>query len=508
MMRGTLSGASALGGSISASGGLGGALSADNGRRSVQAFDTVADMQAAANLFAGMVAHTNGFHTSGDGGAAYYTISASGTANGMDVLALQNSLYATLMVTEPYVMPEQFGAKGDGTTDDSAAIQQAIDSTEDRGASVLFSRKTYAMASAIAISTPIFLDLNGATLKYTGANTTTFIGYHFDSDGMSGSEYGIVNGTLDGNSKCDVVLHVSGGKRIQLGNVRVVAPLVVGIKIDNANDAVWEMNAHDLAVNGVNSGGIATYCIQISAGVTDSFFERVVVSNASNAWLFTNAASNHFSNVHGYAYPTSNHPTNGMVLGGNNNIFENIVIDSAYQLGIRSNGTSNVFRNIELLNFVAESDRIGISDYEYNTYDTIIANADCDTVIQSAAQNFISVRNFINYGRPARDLVFTQNKLPWTFDIDLQSSRATTKFMANFEHRNKYAATNVETVISLPIPVRDILSYEVYVVQKTVSGRGGHPYTLNNGTDSIGITFYGDTDETVGFDLFVKPHRW
>lgn len=60
----------------------------------VQAFDTVADMQAATYLTAGMVCHTNGFHTAGDGGAAFYTISASGTANGMDVLALQGGLYA------------------------------------------------------------------------------------------------------------------------------------------------------------------------------------------------------------------------------------------------------------------------------------------------------------------------------------------------------------------------------------------------------------------------------
>ena len=57
--------------------------------RLVYAFDTVADMQAATYLEDGMTCHTNGFHASGDGGAAYYTVSTSGD------IALQGGLYAS-----------------------------------------------------------------------------------------------------------------------------------------------------------------------------------------------------------------------------------------------------------------------------------------------------------------------------------------------------------------------------------------------------------------------------
>lgn len=101
-------------------------------KRPVQTFETVAAMQAAEWLKTGMTCHTNGFHASGDGGAAYYTVSTSGTANGMDVLALQGGMFATLVVTKPYVTPEQFGAYGDGTHDDTAAIQAAINSDTER----------------------------------------------------------------------------------------------------------------------------------------------------------------------------------------------------------------------------------------------------------------------------------------------------------------------------------------------------------------------------------------
>lgn len=57
--------------------------------RPVQAFDTVAAMQAATYLEAGMTCHTNGNATVGDGGAAYYKVAASGD------IALQGGLYAT-----------------------------------------------------------------------------------------------------------------------------------------------------------------------------------------------------------------------------------------------------------------------------------------------------------------------------------------------------------------------------------------------------------------------------
>lgn len=93
--------------------------------RPVNAFDTVADMQSATYLEDGMTCHTNGFHTSGDGGAAYYTVSTSGTANGMDVLALQGGLFATLVIRK-LARPEQFGARAGGTVDCTSAFNRCL----------------------------------------------------------------------------------------------------------------------------------------------------------------------------------------------------------------------------------------------------------------------------------------------------------------------------------------------------------------------------------------------
>lgn len=64
----------------------------------------------AANLSVGDYFETNGFHTSGDGGAARYVVSSSGTANGMDIVQLATGKLAVLQINQNREMyPEQFG---------------------------------------------------------------------------------------------------------------------------------------------------------------------------------------------------------------------------------------------------------------------------------------------------------------------------------------------------------------------------------------------------------------
>lgn len=89
-------------------------------------FDTVADMKLATNLVNGSYARTLGFHSVGDGGGAYYTISNTGTANEMDTIAVENDLYAHLLPSISHLTPEMFGAYGDGTHDDTASVKRAL----------------------------------------------------------------------------------------------------------------------------------------------------------------------------------------------------------------------------------------------------------------------------------------------------------------------------------------------------------------------------------------------
>ena len=87
-------------------------------------FDTVADMKLATNLVAGSYAQTLGFRTINDGGGALYYITDTGTANEMDVIAIDD-LYANLVLPD-IITPEMVGAYGNGTNDDTNYLQRAI----------------------------------------------------------------------------------------------------------------------------------------------------------------------------------------------------------------------------------------------------------------------------------------------------------------------------------------------------------------------------------------------
>lgn len=79
-------------------------------------FPTVRDMQNASYLQIGNLCRTLGYHRQGDGGGAYYVI--SGTTTDVQV----GSYYASFIDAYNEVTPEMFGARGDGTSDDTSAL--------------------------------------------------------------------------------------------------------------------------------------------------------------------------------------------------------------------------------------------------------------------------------------------------------------------------------------------------------------------------------------------------
>lgn len=77
-------------------------------------------------LSVGMFFETNGFHTTGDGGAARYVVSSTGTANGKNVVQIDTGKYAVLQVGD-WILPEQLGYQQDYSRNDVVPyIQHAI----------------------------------------------------------------------------------------------------------------------------------------------------------------------------------------------------------------------------------------------------------------------------------------------------------------------------------------------------------------------------------------------
>lgn len=126
-------------------------------------FNTVEDLKS-ASLKEGETCLTLGYRSVNDGGAAAYKIEYDPAAvedKGMvHYLHTSDTLRAKLIV-EDYIVPEQFGAYGNGNNDDISAITKAIKS----GFSVKFvSNHKYKISSPIELFSDTILDFNGCTL--------------------------------------------------------------------------------------------------------------------------------------------------------------------------------------------------------------------------------------------------------------------------------------------------------------------------------------------------------
>ena len=143
----------------------------------VKEYATVAAMKAATNIAVGATVITQGYSEANDGGRAVYRIVAAGTgtADGGFYHDLTGITGQAQLLHNGRVFIKQFGAVGDGVTDDTAALNLPFVSGAPAGLVVeLEGTDTYLHSGRISItSTNPTIVGNGATIKRDAAFETT-----------------------------------------------------------------------------------------------------------------------------------------------------------------------------------------------------------------------------------------------------------------------------------------------------------------------------------------------
>lgn len=184
-----------------------------------------------------------------------------------NVIAQINAIGTTvsdLQRSKFYVTPEDYGAAGDGVTDDTAAFAAAIASGNDVQC---FGDKTY-IVNELDITDTVHLYGNGATLK---ASVTC--DYVIKLDSSTNIYHGIVDGfVIDGNFLATACIDLRMF-RVVISNCYLNSPALTGYGIYAANGNTGGARLYSLFGNGGDKQNTATMLYIHSADINASMID-------------------------------------------------------------------------------------------------------------------------------------------------------------------------------------------------------------------------------------------
>lgn len=348
-----------------------------------------ADALINSGIKAGALAYIEGYYAPGDGGANLYIT----TDNYNDIIGANfyitlsgSNKWAIPIILTPFVTPEMFGAKGDGTTDDSGAINNAFSFDKN----IIFAKKkTYLISANINSVSNINVDFNNSTILFD----TSFASWRIN--GIGHACY--INGNFEAvttvtNHKA---IDITGSDFITVENMNIINFGGDGVYINdsdhiNINNCIASDNqinffafesTNIIFEKCVSNGGTFKYNCQLKS-CTDSAFIDCIVNNGTENSIFINTQStsenpnpvisarnrviNCAINNHGDGWtPGGGGVFSALFIQGEDCAVDGLTVNGTYYDGLRCNANRLNISNV-VINNVYTTNQAGMRIYGSN----------------------------------------------------------------------------------------------------------------------------------------------
>lgn len=293
---------------------------------------SMADLLALKPAETKAIVMMKGYYTSGDGGGGtfYYDATARDQDNGATVIRSESAKGRFVRdCEENYVNVKWFGAKGDGSTDDTAAIQAAIDSLPGGGGTVALPGGTYNISSTLYIG-------NGNAGDRVSSQTGIKLigmggGFAFSSKAAT---------TIAATAKMDDMIHLRG---------RISDCEIAGINLNgngNAKSCLFLNSFCGSYFHNLNAIGFTDIGIKVIAGTAPTGNYNIV---------------NRFESITAYCLYDN---TTAILFDGNfasvNDTWLTVVTDCRFDTAQTKNSTAAHFKFVDSISFYR---------CHFNTYD-------------------------------------------------------------------------------------------------------------------------------------------
>lgn len=331
----------------------------------------------------------------GETAANYVSYTPAGT--GAEATTVQAKLRETVSVKD-------FGAVGDGVTDDTAAIQAAIDALDSAGGgSVFFPIGTYKLTSALSIVDSI--QFIGASKAATILYQTGTSGEHVLS-GDATSSFSLKSITLQGNASSGdgmKVVDTSGSvSHILVDDVRVTAVGGDGISLENPRN----VKLNRVTVDNCASDGVY---IDVNTGANAISFSDVYVNTNGGYGILIDGAG-YINDLYGSNLYSENNTTGGIRLNPTT-VSSDITLSC-----VRSDAEAGIA--LYMAQCVATINSLLVNN---NTQATnAVKFVDSTIAIDSCRFTSITASDYINYGASALTVTGGRNDpIPMTGTVPI-----------------------------------------------------------------------------------------